>query len=94
MGERALFNLLMKKAARSKIPLVCHFDLTSQCNLNCVHCYVVREDRPELSTSEIRDVLDQLVQAGTLYLTFSGGKFLPGKTFFRSPSMPEDYILP
>ncbi len=73
----------MKKAARSKIPLVCHFDLTYQCNLNCVHCYVIREDRPELSTSEIRDILDQLVKAGTLYLTFSGGEIFTREDFFQ-----------
>jgi radical SAM protein with 4Fe4S-binding SPASM domain len=73
----------MKNAAREKIPLVCHFDLTYQCNLNCVHCYVVREDRPELSTSEIKDILHQLTQVGTLYLTFSGGEIFAREDFFQ-----------
>ena len=51
--QRGLFELMMEKAARKKIPLACYFDLTYQCNLNCVHSYVAREDCPELSTSEI-----------------------------------------
>ena len=81
--QRGSFDLLMEKAARKKIPLVCHFDLTYRCNLNCVHCYVVREDRPELSTSEIKNILDQLAKAGTLYLTFSGGEIFLREDFFE-----------
>ena len=83
MPQGGPFELLMEKAAREKIPLVCHFDLTYQCNLNCVHCYVVREDRPEFSTSEIKDILDQLAQVGTLYLTFSGGEIFAREDFFQ-----------
>ncbi len=83
MTERGPFRLLIEKAAQSKIPLVCHFDLTYQCNLNCVHCYVIREDHPELSASEIRDILDQLVKAGTLYITFSGGEIFAREDFFQ-----------
>jgi MoaA/NifB/PqqE/SkfB family radical SAM enzyme len=81
--QRGSFELLLEKAARKKIPLVCHFDLTYQCNLNCVHCYVAKEDRPELSTSEIKDILDQLTKAGTLYLTFSGGEIFTREDFFE-----------
>jgi len=83
MPQRGLFKHFMKKAAQGKVPLACHFDLTYQCNLNCVHCYVVKEDRPELSTSEIRDILDQLAKAGTLYLTFSGGEIFAREDFFE-----------
>lgn len=83
MVQRGLLKQLTEKATRGKIPLVCHFDLTYRCNLNCVHCYVVKEDRPELSTSEIKYVLDQLAKAGTLYLTFSGGEIFTREDFFE-----------
>ena len=83
MTQRSSFELLMEKAVRKKIPLVCHFDLTYQCNLNCIHCYVVTEDHPELSTSEIKAILDQLAKAGTLYLTFSGGEIFTREDFFE-----------
>ncbi len=81
--QRGLFKHLMEKAIRMKIPLVCHFDLTYQCNLNCVHCYVVRRDRPELSISEIKDILDQLAKVGTFYLIFSGGEIFTREDFYE-----------
>ena len=72
--SKNIFESLREKAVRKKIPLAVHLDLTYKCNLNCVHCYIVDEDQPELSTSKIKDVLDQLAKAGTLYLTLSGGE--------------------
>jgi MoaA/NifB/PqqE/SkfB family radical SAM enzyme len=59
---------MQERAARKKIPFSCHFDLTYRCNLNCVHCYLVKEDRPEL---------------GTLYLSFSGGEIFTREDFFE-----------
>jgi len=79
---RSLFENLREKAVRKKIPIVIHFDITYQCNLRCVHCYIVPEDRPELNVSEIKDILNQLTKAGTLYLTLSGGEILTRKDDF------------
>ncbi len=81
--QRSLFERLREKASQKKIPLVCHFDLTYQCNLKCVHCYVAREERPELTTSEIKDILDQLAEVGTLYLILSGGEIFIREDFFE-----------
>lgn len=83
MSQRGLFKQLAEKVAREKIPFACHFDLTYRCNLKCVHCYVVNEDRPELSASAINDILDQLAKAGTLYLIFSGGEIFTREDFFE-----------
>ncbi|MEM9491954.1 MAG: radical SAM protein, partial [Myxococcota bacterium] len=41
----------------------------------CVHCYQDHTDKPELSTDEVIDVLDQLAAAGVLFLTLMGGEF-------------------
>lgn len=83
MPEGSLLQHIQERAARKKIPLVCHFDLTYHCNLNCVHCYLVKEDRPELNTSEIKGILDQLAMAGTLYLSFSGGEIFTRRDIFE-----------
>lgn len=83
MPEASVFQHILDKAARKKIPFSCHFDLTYHCNLNCVHCYLVPEDRPELNTAEIKGILDQLAAAGTLYLTFSGGEIFTREDFFE-----------
>jgi radical SAM protein with 4Fe4S-binding SPASM domain len=53
-----------------------------RCNERCVHCYRVVEPRPELSGDEVRGLLRELADAGTLYLTFSGGEiFLRADVF-------------
>jgi radical SAM protein with 4Fe4S-binding SPASM domain len=83
VAQRGLVQQLTEKVARGKIPFACHFDLTYRCNLECVHCYVVKEDRPELSASAINDILDQLAKAGTLYLTFSGGEIFTREDLFE-----------
>jgi radical SAM protein with 4Fe4S-binding SPASM domain len=67
-------KLIQKKALENKIPLTCHFDLTYRCNLKGRHCYIVRQDRPELNLAEIKDILNQLAEAGTLFLSLSGGE--------------------
>ncbi|MEW5950153.1 MAG: PqqD family peptide modification chaperone [Thermodesulfobacteriota bacterium] len=81
--DKELFKTLREKVVEKKIPLMSHFDLTYHCNLRCAHCYIVSEDRPELRTSEIKDILDQLAKAGTLYLTLSGGELMTRKDFFE-----------
>ncbi len=82
MRENSLYQRVENKAIREKIPLKCHFDLTYQCNLCGPHCYIVREERPELATVEVKDILDQLAEAGTLFLNFSGGEIFLRDDFF------------
>jgi len=69
-------------ARTRKIPLKCKFDLTYRCNIACKFCY--NGERPglpgpyptrtELTSSEIAEVLRQLRDAGTFFLTLSGGE--------------------
>jgi len=64
-------------AVKKRIPYNVIFEVTRRCNLDCTMCYVVSHDSAhpdELSTDEVKDVLDQLAAAGTLKLTFSGGE--------------------
>lgn len=79
---------LLERATKKKIPLMAHLDLTYRCNLDCVHCYVFGPDkeRTELTNSEIKDAIEQLADAGTLYLTLSGGEVLTRKDFFNIAS--------
>lgn len=75
----SLQDRLHQKAEELTLPLGVHFDLTYRCNLNCIHCYIPKEEitnqtRSELKTYEIFGILDQLAEYGTLYLSFSGGE--------------------
>lgn len=70
-----IFEALREEAVQKQIPLVAHIDLTYRCNLRCVHCYLVAgKKKLECSVEEIKGILEQLAEAGTLYLTFSGGE--------------------
>src|SRR2546428_12060771 len=68
-----LVDWLFRKTVALRIPLSVHIDLTMRCNERCIHCYRVIERRPELTTEELKALLEDVARAGTLYLTFSGG---------------------
>ena len=81
--NKIAFDDLREKAIEQKIPIAVHLDLTYRCNLDCIHCYIVKQDRPELSTKEVKNILKQLAEAKTLYLTLSGGEILIREDFFE-----------
>jgi AdoMet-dependent heme synthase len=77
-----LTDWLFRKSVERHIPLSVHIDLTMRCNERCIHCYRTIERRPELTSDELKALLDDLARVGTLYLTFSGGEiFLRGDLF-------------
>jgi radical SAM protein with 4Fe4S-binding SPASM domain len=75
-------NALHSHARAERVPLSALFELTYRCNFDCVHCYVV-EARPkgELETWEVLRILGELREAGTLFLTLSGGEVLTRPDF-------------
>ncbi len=90
------YQKIVKKTVDENIPFTVHFDLTYKCNLKCVHCYVTQEKgRKELSTEEIKSILDQLAKANTLCLTFSGGEIFTREDFFEIASYArgKDFVL-
>jgi len=69
---------LRKKAAAQRIPLSGTIELTFRCNLRCVHCYLDGQhtpapDQQELTTEEVKGIIDQIVDAGCLWLLLTGG---------------------
>jgi len=48
--------------------------LTHKCNLQCLHCNIVNEQRSELTTEQWQKVLRELKDLGTLKVIFSGGE--------------------
>ena len=90
MLQEDLQGLVNQKTVEKRIPISCQFDLTYHCNLSCLHCYVVKEDRRELKTSKIMDAVDQLAALGTLYLGLSGGEILARDDFFEIAGYARD----
>lgn len=76
-----------KKVTQLRVPLSGGIDLTQQCNLRCVHCYLgdqacIRVNfKKELSTAEWIALIDEVTEAGCLYLLLTGGEPLLRKDF-------------
>jgi radical SAM protein with 4Fe4S-binding SPASM domain len=68
---------LLARAARAHTPLEVCLELTHRCPFRCRHCYVADFTAPDLlTTPRILALLEELAEAGTLYLTLSGGEAL------------------
>jgi radical SAM protein with 4Fe4S-binding SPASM domain len=65
-------------ARQRRIPLSGSFEITSRCNMKCVHCYLgprgERQAYTETSAVKIRDIIDEITDAGCLYMLFTGGE--------------------
>ena len=65
------------KAYQERIPLSGSIDITSRCNLKCIHCYYssqTKNKQKELSTERWLSIIDEITDAGCLFLLISGGE--------------------
>ena len=72
--DREYLTRLKKK----RRPLVVVFELTEQCNLQCIHCCIRNEGggggHKELTTAQLRRILREMRDAGVIYIVSSGGE--------------------
>ena len=59
----SLMQEMNERALELGVPLGIHLDVTYRCNERCVHCYLDHDDHGEMSTVEIKDILQQLAEA-------------------------------
>ncbi len=78
-----LLEEMTEKALKLNIPLSVQLDLTYRCNERCVHCYLDHDDHGEMTTAEIKHLLDEMADAGVFILTLSGGEIFLRKDFFE-----------
>lgn len=80
---------LHSRVTRQRIPVVASVEVTRRCPLDCAHCYnnlplADPEARSgELSTREHCGILDQLAEAGCLWLLFTGGEIFARPDFLE-----------
>lgn len=79
----SLMSELNQRALQRGIPLSVHLDVTYRCNERCEHCYLDHEGDGEMTTAEIKNILDQLAAAGVFFLTISGGEPLIRRDCFE-----------
>ncbi len=84
------YDRLIRVASRSHIPFGILFEVTFRCNLGCEHCYLTegpvgrpKPTRQELSLEEISRLFDELAEAGTLFITLSGGEVFMRRDFLE-----------
>ncbi len=70
---------LLEKAQSQRQLLWASLELTFRCNMRCQHCYIQCDegswvDDPELKTDGWRSIIDQLADAGVLWLLLTGGE--------------------
>ena len=83
MSNTPIMDRLVRKTVERRLPWNVHIDLTYRCNERCVHCYLDHHDYGEMTTREVKNVLDQLADAGALFLTFSGGEIFLRQDLFE-----------
>src|ERR1700733_7336784 len=74
MPSTPVMDGLIRRTVQRHLPWSVHVDLTYRCNERCIHCYLDHEDHGEMKTAEIKNVMKQLAESGTLFLTLSGGE--------------------
>lgn len=78
----------MNKWAWSKgLLLSAHWDMTYNCNENCIHCYnrcfnTDKNNSKELTTEEAFAMIDNMLEAGVFILTLSGGEAALRQDYF------------
>lgn len=76
-----------ERAGGNRVPLSGAIELTQRCNNQCVHCYnnLPLDDsdarRRELTCEEYCRILDEITDAGCLWLLMTGGEILLRKDF-------------
>lgn len=58
------------------------FELTSNCNMNCIHCYLQNNHvQDQLDYNQVIEIIDLLYDIGILFVTFTGGEILTRSDF-------------
>jgi radical SAM protein with 4Fe4S-binding SPASM domain len=78
---------LNKRVVGQRVPISSSIEVTRRCNLKCVHCYnsLSLGDqealRSELAYEEHCRILDEITEAGCLWLLYTGGEIFARKDF-------------
>ncbi len=70
-------------------------ELTNQCNLRCRHCYAGSGEKldNELSTAEVKGLLEELSRLGSVEVEFSGGEPLLRPDLFEIIAYAKTWIF-
>jgi len=62
------------RSQRNEVPLWVHFYVTRRCNLKCDYCYLYDNTTKDLSTQDVKKIIDKLYSVGIRVISFFGGE--------------------
>lgn len=79
-GFQYVKNFLLNNFTSIKVPYSAQIELTLRCNAKCPFCSIhslpkayIREEN-EMSTAQVKNLIDQIAELGVLALSFTGGE--------------------
>lgn len=74
--EQSRLIKLYRQLARKNVPVKVRLEITRLCNLRCIHCKMVCNERVEgeLTADDLSNILPQLNRAGASHLNMTGGE--------------------
>jgi AdoMet-dependent heme synthase len=78
---KTIWDKVKADLKEKSIPISVIIELTRNCNVSCCHCYNLK-DNAELSFAQIKNIARQLRQAGTLFLSLTGGEIFTKQDIF------------
>ena len=76
-----LYHLVKARFLRVKFPHAIQFNITFKCNQHCTYCGIYKENRPEMTTDQVCNMIDEFVEIGTSRLSITGGEPLLREDF-------------
>ncbi len=79
LGYGNFSDWMHQRVGNQRIPISGSIEVTQRCNLRCQHCYIPLEKRAsrgmrELSLVELKRIVDEVTDAGCLWLLLTGGE--------------------
>lgn len=85
-GRGTYIDTLLRHAAEQRIPVQGELELTTACNFKCAHCYVsgmLNTEHREINTDVACGIVDEIADAGCIWLLITGGEPLVHSGFRR-----------
>ena len=81
--EKLYEELMADPEFKPQLPISGSIELSLACNVRCRHCYILfpGATNNEMNTSQMKQVLDKLSDAGVIFLLLTGGEVLARPDF-------------